>query len=143
VVFVATVFSTFFCTAVNCYTFRIAYPLWGFVGQDAFAEVHREYMRRLDWIITVPHVAMFFSTALLIAVRPAFVGRMGAMVLFALCAAVVGVSAFAAGPVHDRFTRTGIADPAGLRRLVRISALRVGLMLAASGLLSYWMLLTR
>jgi hypothetical protein len=137
------VLSTFFCTAVNCYTFRIAYPLWGFVGQDAFAEVHREYMRRLDWIITVPHVAMFFSTALLIAVRPAFVGRMGAMVLFALCAAVVGVSAFAAGPVHDRFTRTGIADAAGLRRLVRISALRVGLMLAASGLLSYWMLLTR
>jgi hypothetical protein len=61
--FIVVVFSTLFCAAVNAYTYRIAYPLWGFVGQAEFAAVHREYMRRLDWIITVPHVVMFFSAA--------------------------------------------------------------------------------
>lgn len=139
-IFLVAVFSTIFCAAVNAYTYRIAYPLWGFVGRAEFAAVHREYLRRLDWIITVPHVAMFFSAALTIRWRPAFVGLAEAILLFGLEAAVVGVSAFAAGPVHSRFTRTGIADDAGLRLLVRISALRVVLMAAACGLVARWML---
>jgi hypothetical protein len=140
VLFVVVVFSTFFCAAINAYTYQIAYPLWGFVGRDAFAAVHREYLRRLDWIITVPHVLMFFSAALMIWLRPVFVGLAEAIVLFGLEAAVVGVSAFAAGPIHGRFTRTGVCDETGLRLLVRISALRVVLMAAACGLLVRWLL---
>jgi len=140
--FVVVVFSTLFCAAVNAYTFQIAYPLWGFVGQPEFAAVHREYLRRLDWIITVPHVAMFFSAAGMIWLRPGFVGFAEAVVLFGLEAAVVGVSAFAAGPVHGRFTRTGVADEPGLRLLVRISALRVVLMAAACGLVARWLVVS-
>jgi hypothetical protein len=139
VVFVVVVFATGFCAAVNAYTYRIAYPLWGFVGGEAFRAVHREYMRRLDWIITVPHVAMFFSAAAMIWERPWFVGLGEAVVLFGLEAAVVGVSAFVAGPVHGRFTRTGVADEAGLRLLVRVSALRVVLMAGACGLVARWL----
>ncbi len=140
VLFVVVVFSTIFCAAVNAYTYQIAYPLWGFAGREAFAAVHREYLRRLDWIITVPHVAMFFSAALMIWLRPAFVALAEAIVLFGLEAAVVAVSAFVAGPVHGRFTRTGVCDDAGLKLLVRISALRVVLMAASCGLVVRFLL---
>ncbi len=139
--FVVVVFSTVFCAAVNAYTYKIAYPLWAFVGREKFAAVHREYLRRLDWIITVPHVVMFFSSALMICWRPQVVSLAEAIGLFGLEAVVVAVSAFAAGPVHGRFTRTGIADEQGLQRLVRISALRMVLMAAACGLVVRFMVL--
>jgi hypothetical protein len=132
---ITAVFSTLFCTAVNGYTYQIAYPLWAVVGPAEFPAVHREYMRRLDWIITVPHIVMFFSAAALIPWHPAFVTTVAASWLFGLEASVVAVSAFAAGPIHSRFTRTGIADPAGLTQLIRISLLRVILMTAACGIL--------
>jgi hypothetical protein len=139
VLLVVVVFSTVFCAAVNAYTYQIAYPLWGLVGRTEFAAVHCEYLRRLDWIITVPHVFMFFSAGLMIWLRPVFVGLAEAIVLFGLEAAVVAVSAFAAGPVHGRFTRTGVCDDAGLKLLVRISALRVVLMAASCGLVVRWL----
>ena len=139
VLFVAVVFSTVFCATVNAYTYQMAYPLWAFVGQAEFAAVHREYLRRLDWIITVPHVVMFFSAALMIWLRLPFVDMVEAIVLFGLEAAVVAVSAFVAGPVHGRFTRTGVCDEAGLKLLLRISALRVVLMAASCGLVARWL----
>jgi hypothetical protein len=138
-VFAVVILATVFCAAVNLYTFQIAYPLWRVVGTAEFAALHREYLRRLNWIITAPHVVMFFSAGALIAWHPAFVSRVSAIVLFALDAAVVAVSAFAAGPTHDRFARTGVADAEGLRRLIRISALRSGLMLCACGLIGWWL----
>ncbi len=138
-VFIAVAFSTIFCAAVNAYTYQIAYPLWRFVGRAEFPAVHREYLRRIDWIITVPHVVMFFSAALLVWLRPGFVGLAEAITLFALASVVIGVSAFVAGPVHGRFTRTGVCDEAGLRLLVRISALRVVLMAGACGLVARWL----
>ena len=137
--FLVVVFATLFCAAVNAYTYQIAYPLWGFIGRSQFAAVHREYLRRLDWIITVPHVVMFFSSGLMIWLHPSFTSLSETISLFALEAAVVGVSAFAAGPVHGRFTRTGIADEAGLRLLIRISALRFILMTAACGIVARWL----
>lgn len=140
-VFLLVVFSTLFCAAVNAYTYQIAYPLWAYVGRAEFGAVHREYLRRLDWIITVPHVVMFFSGGLMIWLRPSFASSAEVIALFMLEAAVVGVSAFAAGPVHGRFSRTGIADDAGLLLLVRISALRLILMAAACGLVGRWLLL--
>jgi hypothetical protein len=51
--------------------------------------------------------------------------------VFALDAGVVAVSAFVAGPVHTRFEQRGIADAGGLHALIVISAVRVGMMLAA------------
>ena len=52
---------------------------------------------------------------------------------------MVGVSAFWAGPIHSRFTRAGATDRPGLRTLLRISALRSLLMLAASALVCWSM----
>ncbi len=134
-VFIAALFSSLFCTAVNCYTYRIAYPLWAAVGPAEFPVVHREYMRRLDWIVTIPHIVMFFSAAALVRWHPRFVPIVAASWLFGLVASVIAVSAFAAGPIHSRFTRTGLADSAGLTQLIRISLLRVILMTAACGIL--------
>lgn len=139
VMFLVALFSTVFCTAVNCYTWRIAYPLWGYTG-TRFSAVHREYLRRLGPVITGPHVVMFFASLGLLWRRPGFMSVAQAGWVFGLDAAVVLISAGVAGPVHSRFEHEGL-DGAGLRRLVRVSAWRSGLMLAACGVLG-WTLLT-
>ena len=133
--FALATFSTVFCTAVNAYTLRLAYPLWRVVPPEAFAAHHREYLRRLAPVITFPHVVMFFSSALLVRWHPSCLRLRDAVVLFVLDASVVAISAFAAGPIHSRFERTGQRDNPGLISLLRISAVRTVLMLAASGLL--------
>jgi hypothetical protein len=134
VLFAIAAFSTIFCTAVNAYTYRLAYPLWRHVGQRDFATLHREYLRLLTPVITLPHIVMFFASAALIWRRPVCLSQPSAIVLFALNATVVAVSAFWAGPIHTRFTRTASLDERGLKSLVRISALRTVLMLAASAI---------
>jgi hypothetical protein len=130
-VYLITLLATVFCAAVNAYTVQVAYPLWASVGAAEFGALHREYLRRLWPVITLPHVVMFFASAAMIFVRPWFVSRSEAMAVFALDAGVVAVSAFVAGPVHTRFEQQGIADAGGLHALIVISAVRVGMMLAA------------
>ena len=142
-VFLTALASTLFCTAVNCYTWRLAYPLWRKVRAEEFGALHREYLRQLTPIITLPHILMFFSSAALLSVRPLFLPFGSAALIFAFNAAVILISIFAAGPIHDRFSRQERLDGPGLRRLVQISALRSLLMLASSLLLcgSLWSLL--
>ncbi len=137
VLFALTLFSTLFCTAVNAYTLCLAYPLWRAVPPSAFGAYHREYLRRLSPVITLPHVVMFFSSALLLYRHPSYFGLRDAVLLFALEAVVVAVSAFAAGPIQSRFERTGRLDAPGLALLLRISTLRTILMLAAGALLCF------
>ena len=132
-VFGTSVLANGFCAAVNVYTWRLGYPLWGFAG-TGFAAVHREYMARLTPAITVPHVVMFLAALGAAMWRvprmPAWVG----WTVFALDTAVIAVSVLVAGPVHDRFNRVGF-DAAGLELLVRVSAWRSAMMLAACALL--------
>jgi hypothetical protein len=123
-VFAVTVFSTVFCAAVNAYTYQVAYPLWRHVG-GALPGVHREYLRRLWPVITVPHVVMFFASGALVFLHPASMPAWCAVVVFSLNAGVVVVSAFAAGPIHDRITKLGVMDERDYRGLMRISAARV------------------
>lgn len=132
--FLAALFSTIFCTAVNCYTYRLAYPLWRKVSAEGFPALHREYLRQLNPVITLPHVVMFFSSGALLFRRPALLSLPVAVATFGLNTVVIVVSAFAAGPVHTRFTRRQSCDEGGLRRLIGISALRSVLMLTASAL---------
>lgn len=138
--FALATFSTFFCTAVNAYTLTIGYPLWGFVGNAEFGVLHREYLQRLNSVITIPHVVMFFATGGLVVWRPAFIGLVNVWAVAALAWAVVGVSAFVAGPVHDRFSRQGHVDEPGMSLLIRISLGRTLMMLAASVLLAIAMI---
>ena len=133
--FLIAVFSTFFCTAVNCYTWRLAYPLWRQTGPACFARLHGEYLRLLGPVITFPHIVMFFASGLLLLRRPLFFSASQAVALFLLDGGVVALSASLAGPIHTRFTRSGILDESGLHRLLVISAVRSVLMLAASGIL--------
>jgi hypothetical protein len=134
-VFVVTLISTVFCAAVNAYTLQVAYPLWASVGAAEFGGFHSDYLRRLWPVITLPHVVMFFASAALIWRHPGFITERMAVSVFALDAAVIGISAFVAGPVHDRFTRQGRMDVHGLKRLLKVSVFRVVLMLAACGVL--------
>jgi hypothetical protein len=135
VVFVVAMFATVFCAAVNGYTYQVAYPLWRSVGEKELAGMHREYLRRLWPVITVPHVVMFFASGALIWLRPAFMPLWTAVLVFALDAGVVVVSAFAAGPIHDRITKLGAMDETGYRGLMSISAMRVVMMALASGMM--------
>ena len=128
-------FSTIFCASVNCYTWQIAYPLWRSLGPQAFPRLHADYMSRLTWVITVPHIVMFFSTFLLIVFPLTPPHRASAILLFVLVDLVIAVSAFVAGPVHDRFLRNQARDEPGMTLILRISALRVGLMLLASAII--------
>ena len=40
VLFILAVLSTTFCAAVNAYTYRLAYPLWRWVGAKEFGTLH-------------------------------------------------------------------------------------------------------
>jgi hypothetical protein len=140
VIFVLTLFATVFCAAVNGYTYQVAYPLWRSVSDAELAGMHREYLKRLWPVITVPHVVMFFASGALIWRRPEFVPLWVAVVVFALDAAVVAVSAVAAGPIHDRITKLGKMDEMGYRGLMSISAMRVVMMALACGLMFAMML---
>ena len=136
-VFAVSLFANVFCAAVNVYTWLLGYPLWGFAGA-AFPAVHLEYMRRLTPVITVPHVVMFFASLAGVWWRVAGMPIWAALVVAGLDTMVIGVSVLVAGPVHDRFAREGF-DAAGLRRLVRVSAWRSGMMGVSCGLL-FWVL---
>ncbi len=132
-VFGVSVLANCFCAAVNLYTWRLAYPLWAFAGAD-FEAVHREYLRRLTPVITVPHVVMFFA-GLASALRPVPKAPLWeSWAVFGLDTAVIAASVGLAGPVHTRFATQGL-DEAGLRRLIGVSAWRSGWMLTACGLL--------
>jgi hypothetical protein len=127
--------STVFCLAVNAYTYRIAYPLWREATPADFPRIHAAHLRLLTPVVTLPHIAMFFSTAAL-ALKPAlWLARPSAIAVFTLANLVILLSAFVAGPIHDRFTRNAALDPAGIERLIRLSALRTLLMAGATGLL--------
>jgi hypothetical protein len=130
-VYVVTFFATAFCGAVNAYTLQLMYPVWRVLDAPNFAALHRDYLERLWPVITLPHVVMFFASAAMIFARPWFVSRSEAIAVFVLAAAVVGISAFVAGPVHTRFEQQGAADAAGLDALIVISAARVLMMIAA------------
>ncbi len=135
--FLTATFSTIFCTAVNCYTYRLAYPLWRWVGPQDFGTLHKDYLRRLGPVITAPHVVMFFASGMLLRWRPPFFTLTSAIALFTLDAGVVLISLLAAAPIHNRLERTGTLHDAGLRRLVSISAARSLMMLAASAITLY------
>lgn len=137
VLLLVAAFATIFCTAVNCYTLRLAYPLWRWVGKAEFGALHQAYLRLLGPVITFPHIVMFFASGALFCWRPRWFSLADASWLFLLDAGVVAVSAFSAGPIHSRFEKAGLADEAGLRRLIQISALRSVLMLLASGLVCW------
>ena len=127
--------STIVCLAVNAYTYRIAYPLWREATPADFPRIHAAYLRLLTPIITLPHIAMFFSTAYL-ALRPApWLPRPAAIAVFSLATLVILLSAFLAGPIHDRFTRNAALDPTGLEHLIRLSALRTVLMSVSTAIL--------
>ena len=133
--FLTTLVSTFFCTAVNCYTVQIAYPLWRSVAGDHFPALHQEYLKRLWPVITLPQIVMFFASAGLLWRRATYVDAWHAATIFGLNSAVIIISAFVAGPIHSRFTRERALDEPGLRRLIAISAIRVGLMLCSCWIL--------
>lgn len=127
--------STIFCFAVNAYTYRVAYPLWREADPASFPRIHAAYLRLLTPVITLPHIAMFFSTAA-IAFNPApWLPRPAAMTVFTLGTLVILLSILVAAPIHDRFTRNAAADPAGLERLIHLSALRTALMTIATAIL--------
>ncbi len=130
-----SLFANVFCAAVNVYTWLLGYPLWGYAGRE-FPAVHREYMRRLTPVITVPHVVMFFASLACASRRAGGMSGAQGWMVFGLDAAVIGVSIAVAGPVHDRFTRQGF-DEAGLQRLVTVSAWRSAMMLTACALLAW------
>lgn len=136
-VYLTTLIATLFCAAINAYTYQVMYPVWRTLDAPNFVALHRDYLDRLWPVITVPHVVMFFASAALIALRPAFVSRGEAIAVFALDAGVVVLSAFWAGPIHGRFEQQHFADAAGLRTLIVISLARTAMMIA-----SCWVLCT-
>ena len=132
-VFGLSFLANVFCAAVNVYTWLLGYPLWGFAGAG-FGAVHREYLRRLTPVITVPHVVMFFAGWAGVRWRLAAMPLWASFAVAGLDTAVIAFSVLVAGPVHDRFARAGL-DAGGLRTLVRVSAWRSGMLAASCGLL--------
>ena len=124
--------STIVCLAVNAYTYRIAYPLWRHTTPEDFPTIHTAYLSLLTPIITLPHIAMFFANAYLALEPPPWLPRPQAAAIFILTTSVILLSAFVAGPIHDRFQRSATLGPPGLERLIHLSAIRTLLMAAAT-----------
>ena len=133
ITFITLLLATTFCLAINLYTWLLAYPLWQFAG-PAFPTIHREYLRRLEPVITLPHVILFFAS--LAACYWRTMPLAVSLLILALNTLVIAVSIAIAGPIHTRFTRHGFDLP-GLRRLLHVSAIRTLLLLTSTALLTW------
>ena len=135
--FLGNAFATFFFTAVIWYTQILGYPLWRWVGDCEFHALHSEYLRRLPAVVQVPYAFLLASNLLLYHWRPAAVSMGMVSVLLFLNVSVLAVSVALAGPIHTHFQDAGKCPPAKMQKLLAYNAVRMLLMVASSGVVSY------
>ncbi len=135
-VLVILVFATFFNNALHFYTRVQTYPLFAWVGREEFVSFHEEYERRLPVAIYAPYSLLMGANVLLLFAHPEGVGLSWVVALLVLNAFIMIESLLFAAPVHHRMDREG-QDAEGIRRLVRLNALRLVASTASSAVVLY------
>jgi hypothetical protein len=101
----------------------LVYPQFARVPADAFAAYERSHQRLVTRVVGPLFAGQGVITLLLLALRPAGVPLLPVLAGAACLAAVLGVTAFLAVPLHRRLD-TGW-DLAAHRRLLRVDGVRV------------------
>ena len=101
----------------------LVYPQFALVPADAFAAYERSHQRLVSRVVGPLFAGQGVTTLLLLTVRPAGVPLLPVLTAAACLAAVLGVTAFLAVPLHRRLDLGW--DPAAHRRLLRVDGLRV------------------
>ncbi len=101
----------------------LVYPQFAAVPPAAFAAFERSHQRRVSRVVGPLFAGQGVTTVLLLVLRPAAVPLLPVLAGAACLAAVLGVTAFLAVPLHRRLDRGW--DPAVHRRLLRVDGLRV------------------
>lgn len=101
----------------------LVYPQFARVPADAFAAYERSHQRLVTRVVGPLFAGQGVTTLLLLAVRPDGVPLLPVLAGAACLAAVLGVTAFLAVPLHRRLDICW--DPAAHRRLLVVDGLRV------------------
>ena len=115
--------ATLFSTGVIWFMQVLEYPLFAFVGENAFPTFHEQHNRRLPGVVFLPMLVAFAASVGLLFVRPDAVPGWLAW-LGVLLVAVVLVSSFTLLiPRHMQLSRDGYSL-ALVQELVRFNWLR-------------------
>ena len=137
VLFLVLVFTTFYSNGFQAYIHFEAYPLFAFVGTEAFPAYLKEYERRLSLPLLLPYGATVLSNLLLLFLRPAQLSLIWLIVALVFNLAVTVVTAVLATPVYNRYKQAGKITSDGVRELLRINFLRLALSTLSSIVVLY------
>ena len=101
----------------------LVYPQFAQVPAGAFAAYERSHQRLVTLVVGPLFAGQGLTTLLLLVLRPAGVPLLPVVAAGACLAAVLGITAFLAVPLHRRLDAGW--DPAAHRRLLRVDGLRV------------------
>ena len=101
----------------------LVYPQFARVPADGFAAYDRSHQRLVTRVVGPLVAGQGVTTLLLLALRPAGVPLLPVLAGAACLAAVLGITAFLAVPLHRRLDAGW--DPAAHRRLLRVDGFRV------------------
>jgi hypothetical protein len=137
VLFIVFVFTVFFNNAIQAYIHLEAYPLLAFVGKSEFAAYLKEYERRLTLPLFLPYILSLLSNLILMFTRPIGIGVGGLIATLVLNLAVSIVTLRLATPIYNKIQQTGQVSQEGLRELLQINLVRLGLSTLSSLVVIY------
>lgn len=98
---------TLFSTGVIWFMQVLEYPLFAYVGAEAFPTFHAQHNRRLPGVVFLPMLIAFAATVALLFVRPAAVPGWLAWLGAVLVGVVLASSFTLVIPLHMRLTHEG------------------------------------
>lgn len=115
--------ATLFSVGVIWFMQVLEYPLFAYVGEEAFPSFHAQHNRRLPGVVFLPMLVAFASTVTLLFVRPAVVPRWLVWLGVFFVGVVLASSFTLLIPRHMRLTRGGYSLEV-VRELVRFNWIR-------------------
>lgn len=115
--------ATLFSVGVIWFMQVLEYPLFAYVGEEAFPSFHTQHNRRLPGVVFLPMLVAFASTVMLLFGRPAGVPGWLAWLCVVLMAVVIVLSFTLLIPRHMRLTREGYSLEI-IQELVRLNWIR-------------------
>lgn len=115
--------ATLFSVGVIWFMQVLEYPLFAYVGEEAFPSFYIQHNRRLPGVVFLPMLVAFASTVMLLFERPAGVPGWLAWLGVVLMAVVIVSSFTLLIPRHMRLTREGYSLKI-IQELVRLNWIR-------------------
>ncbi len=129
--------ATFYFVGLIWTIQMLSYPLFRMVGQESFAVYHAAHSRRIVFILGLPLLLVFFSSLLMLWIRPANVPLWAVLLNGVLGGGVWVMTAFIHVPLHSKLGQTYSTDT--MRALVSTNWLRT-IVWTAQGILLLWMM---